>query len=206
MIRPFGRDWEKLLADAGLHSALEQDEANRDAGALEIAGWLRVQPVKFYPQRIARVFIPLDQEERWKEAFGYTPVSNEDIERFITWAWEPELSFCRVARLMVAFDDVRSIDAFLKEDGRRRLFVPIKERSLSIFGDEKRLDELYRGSALFDEGRLDLESLRCYIVPEPGIPRRGDLDSLIEILNTVRKKLRDSHLHSCRLGRGLPHI
>lgn len=166
-MRPFGRDWEKLLADAQLHSGLEQEEAVRDAQALATTAWLRLQAVKYYPNRIARVFIPLDQEDRWKKAFGFTPVSNDDIARFRTWAWESELSFCTAARLLVAFEDVRRLDTFLKEGGRSKLLVPIKERSLDIFGDEKRLDELYRGSALFDEGRLTLMALRCFVVPEP---------------------------------------
>ncbi len=165
--RPFSRDWEKILADAGLHSGIEQEEAGRDAQALAMAGWLQLQPVKYYPQRIARVLIPLDQEARWKEAFGFVLVSNEDLERFRTWVWEPELSFCVRARLAVTFDEVHRIDVFLKGGGRSRLLVPIKERSLDIFGDEKRLDELYRGSALFDENRLNLACLRCFVVPEP---------------------------------------
>jgi len=165
--RPFGRDWETLLADAQLHSGLEQEEAVRDAQALAMAAWMRLQTVRFYPNRIARVFIPLDQEDRWKQAFGFTPVNNEEIAQFRAWSWESELSFCAGARLLVPFEDVRRLDAFLKEGGRSRLLVPIKERSLHIFGDEKRLDELYRGSALFDEGRLTLTTLRCFVVPEP---------------------------------------
>jgi len=165
--RPFGRDWETLLADAQLHSGLEQEEAVRDAQALAMAAWVRLQTVRFYPNRIARVFIPLDQEDRWKQAFGFTPVSNDEIARFRAWAWESELHFCATARLLVPYEDVRRLDAFLKEGGRSRLLVPIKERSLHIFGDEKRLDELYRGSALFDEGRMTLTALRCFVVPEP---------------------------------------
>jgi hypothetical protein len=129
-IRPFGRDWEKLLADAGLHTGLEQQEALRDAEALAAAAWLRVQPVRYYPHRIARVFIPLEYEARWKEAFGFTPISNEEIERFRTWPWESELSFCSAARLVVSFEDMRLLDAFLKNGGRSNLLVPIKERSL----------------------------------------------------------------------------
>src|SRR5438309_51326 len=42
-----------------------------------------------------------------------------------------------------------------------------KVRSLEIFGDEKRLDQLMRGSALFGNGRLTPETLRCIIVSEP---------------------------------------
>jgi hypothetical protein len=166
-MRPFGRDWEKLLADAGLHSGLEQEEAMRDAEALAAGGWLQVQPVKYHVHRIARVFIPLDQEERWKQAFGYVLAGNEEAERFRGWQWEPELGWCSAARLLVPFEDVRRIDAFLKSGGRHRVPVPIKERSLDIFGDEKRLDELYRGSTLFESGRLTREALRFYVVPEP---------------------------------------
>ena len=36
-VRPFSRDWEDLLADAGLASAAERNEAEHDARALAAA-------------------------------------------------------------------------------------------------------------------------------------------------------------------------
>src|SRR5262249_226893 len=70
-------------------------------------------------------------------------------------------------RMFVPFEDLLRIQQFFARGGRELPLVPIKERSLDIFGDEKRLDQLARGSALFGEGRLTAESLRCFVVPEP---------------------------------------
>jgi hypothetical protein len=50
--------------------------------------------------------------------------------------------------------------------------MPIKERSIEIFGDEKRLDAL-RTTALFADGRLTLERLCCFAVAEPLGWQRG---------------------------------
>ncbi|HVU09238.1 MAG TPA: Wadjet anti-phage system protein JetD domain-containing protein [Verrucomicrobiae bacterium] len=56
------------------------------------------------------------------------------------------------------------------------MIAPIKERSLQIFGDEKRLDYLL-DSALFREGRLSLELLACEIVGQPFGWKRGPVDT-----------------------------
>jgi len=42
----------------------------------------------------------------------------------------------------------------------------MRERSLEVFGDEKKLDRLIH-SSLFQEGRLDLGLLRCFAVSPP---------------------------------------
>jgi len=81
--------------------------------------------------------------------------------------WAPELRFLAATRVSVPFSDLLKIQNFFADGGRTRCDVPMKERSVHIFGNEKRLDELYRGSALFGKGRLSLESLRCFPVPEP---------------------------------------
>ncbi len=49
---------------------------------------------------------------------------------------------------------------------RRGPDVPIKERSLEIFGAEKKLDQLRDRERLFG-GRLTLSDLRCFIAPLP---------------------------------------
>jgi len=208
--RPFSRDWEKLLADAGLHSGLEIEEAGRDVQSLAGDGWLVVTFERHRTYRISRVAIPLPQESRWMEAFGFVPESNAEREKMRTWPWESDLRFCADARLSVSFEELEKIDHFLKHGGRNRLLVPIKERSLEIFGDEKRLDELYRGSALFDTDRLTLESLRCFVVPEPLAWARGPEPSkpLIVLENVAtwdsyrRWKLRvDRSAHELRFTR-----
>jgi hypothetical protein len=81
--------------------------------------------------------------------------------------WAPELRFLASARIYVVLADLMKLQGFLAGGGRAKPLVPIKERSLEIFGDEKRLDQLLRGSTLFGEGRLTLDILRCFAVPEP---------------------------------------
>lgn len=81
--------------------------------------------------------------------------------------WAPELRFLAATRVYVPLADLLRIQEFLARGGRERTDVPIKERSLEIFGDEKRLDALLRCTALFGEGRLAPETLRCFSVPEP---------------------------------------
>lgn len=81
--------------------------------------------------------------------------------------WSPELRFLASARVFVPVTDLLKLQEFFARGGRAKQFIPIKERSLQIFGDEKRLDQLVRGSALFGSGRLTPETLRCIIVPEP---------------------------------------
>jgi hypothetical protein len=81
--------------------------------------------------------------------------------------WCPELRFLATTRVFVPLVDLLKVQEFFARGGREQTLVPIKERSLDIFGDEKRLDQLARGSALFGDGRLKLETLRCLIVAEP---------------------------------------
>jgi hypothetical protein len=81
--------------------------------------------------------------------------------------WAPELRFLASSRVFVPFVDLDKLQKFFAVGGRAKPMVPIKERSLEIFGDEKRLDQLFRGSALFGSARLTLEALRCFIVNEP---------------------------------------
>lgn len=87
--------------------------------------------------------------------------------------WAPELRFLANIRPVVSMDDLLKLQNFFANGGRERQPVPLKERSLQIFGDEKRLDALFRGSSLFADGRLTLESLRCFVVPEPLAWERG---------------------------------
>ena len=73
--------------------------------------------------------------------------------------------------------DLRQLNEFLKYGGRERVMVPIKERSLQIFGDEKRLDMLL-SSALFRHDRLDEKrDLRCEIIGVPLAWKRGPADA-----------------------------
>jgi hypothetical protein len=162
-----------LLEDARLVSAIERSEAERDARALETGGWVELKPVRYKPHLIDRIVIPLQAEARWCEAFGFVPQSDEETRRIRQFPWEPELSFLSDARLNLSFAELRQLNEFLKDRAREREIVPIKERSLQIFGDEKRLDVLL-SSALFRPGRLDLtKHLRCEIIGVPLAWKRG---------------------------------
>jgi Uncharacterized protein conserved in bacteria C-term(DUF2220) len=76
-------------------------------------------------------------------------------------AWAGELSFDEQT-----LADLRAINAFLRDGGAQRLIVPLRERSLQLFGDEKRLETLLGGQLFFD-GRLTLVQLRCEPVHPP---------------------------------------
>ncbi|MBE7156936.1 MAG: hypothetical protein INR62_00620 [Rhodospirillales bacterium] len=71
-----------------------------------------------------------------------------------------ELAFVAGLPLLHTADDALRLHEFFRNGGGRRPWVPTKERSWQIFGEEKRLDGLQRGE-LFGEGRLTLAALRC---------------------------------------------
>lgn len=81
-------------------------------------------------------------------------------------AWPPELMFAADPRFRHMMGELLAIKAFLADGGRTRVDVPMRERSLQIFGDEKRLDGLRKGVA-FRDGHLTLAMLRCYSVAPP---------------------------------------
>jgi hypothetical protein len=171
--RPFTRDWEQLLEAAGIVSAVDRNDAERDARALKADGWLELKPVRHRPHLIQRVAIPLDQEGRWREAFGFMPPSDAEARQILEFPWVPNLAFLPAAKLQVPFEDLKALNTFLNSEPGPLPIIPIKERSLQIFADEKRLDTLL-GSALFREDRLDLNrDLACEIVGEPLAWKRG---------------------------------
>ena len=63
-------------------------------------------------------------------------------------------------------DVLLRVQRFLVNGGREHSLVPVKERSIELFGHEKRLEALKNGS-LFADGRLSFELLRCFSVPPP---------------------------------------
>jgi hypothetical protein len=80
-------------------------------------------------------------------------------------SWVPELGFwpdLRPGQLAT----LRPINDFLLRRRGSFTVVPIKERSLEIYGDEKRLDTMCIGDSLFG-GRLHLNVLGCFRVPQP---------------------------------------
>ncbi len=81
-------------------------------------------------------------------------------------AWPPAMAFVSDLRQVNNLDELLAVRSFLAQGGAERPLVPIRERSVELFGDEKRLDALVKG-ALFRPGRLSLELLRCREVAPP---------------------------------------
>jgi hypothetical protein len=75
--------------------------------------------------------------------------------------WRPELAWAATANLTRAqLATLQQLNVWFR-DARPTLDVPMRERSLEIFGDEKALDRLVT-SVLFRPGRLSLTQLRAY--------------------------------------------
>ncbi len=83
-------------------------------------------------------------------------------------AWLPALAFAADERHPARRAALRAINTFLISiRGKQTARAPTRERSLQIFGDEKRLDSLRKGKTDLFEGRISLDDLRCYPVAPP---------------------------------------
>ena len=83
-------------------------------------------------------------------------------------AWLPALAFAADERHPVRRADLQAVNAFLLSvRSREPVPAPTRERSLQIFGDEKRLDDLRKGEPALFEGRVTLADLHCYPVAPP---------------------------------------
>jgi len=91
-------------------------------------------------------------------------------EDWLCISWLPELGFwtdLTTSELVTA----KAINEWLVCRRGKFLRVPLRERSLEIFGDEKYLDSRVRQNALFS-GRLPLASIGAFLVPHP-LPYRA---------------------------------
>jgi hypothetical protein len=103
-------------------------------------------------------------------------------------AWPPKMAFISDLPHVTNLDELLVIRDFLAGDHANRRLVPVRERSVALFGDEKRLDAL-AASQFFYPGRLELSDLRCYEVTPPLVwdPKSvgsGDAILVIENLHT----------------------
>lgn len=99
-------------------------------------------------------------------------------------AWRPELAWAATAELTRGqLATLQQLNVWFR-DAKPTRDVPMRERSLEIFGDEKALDRLVR-SALFSPMRLSLAQLRAYRSrpPLPAI-RVGDGHVLLVVENS----------------------
>ncbi|SRR6266540_5585500 len=86
-------------------------------------------------------------------------------------AWHHRLAFLVRASAQASPSQLKAferINQFLKEGGEQRPIVPVQERSIELFGDEKHLDRLL-DSALFRPAERLLELLRCYQATGPAV-------------------------------------
>lgn len=126
------------------------------------------------------VQLPVEDGRSW-ELRGAPPLPNwvqivqEAAPTPVNYAlvpWVPELGFWPELKAN-ALEAAKSINEFLLKRRGPLPLVPIKERSLEIFGDEKRLDLLRTGGTLF-AGRLSLKSIGAFQVPFPLPYRKAD--------------------------------
>ena len=122
----------------------------------------------------AENLVQLPAKGRW-EKIGNPPLPNwiqlvrEDLPRergdYASVPWVPELGFWTELK-PAALDVAVAINEFLLKRRTSLRLVPIKERSLEIFGDEKRLDAMRLGNTIFG-GRLTLAAIGAFQVPLP---------------------------------------
>jgi hypothetical protein len=106
--------------------------------------------------------------------------------------WHPDLSWAADARLTpTQRGALAQVNQWLHTH-RDPLVVPMRERSVEIFGQEKALDRLL-GTGLFGPGRLTLELLRCRRVAPRFITERigaGDVLLVVENSDTFDSLVR----------------
>lgn len=176
--RPFAFDWEDLLESADLISAELRDESFREAKALQVAGLVDLKTARYRPYQIERVVVPFAAESRLRELFGdQLPDAPEPKFDFASIKWASQLAFLTTEAVTIASEDLLKLNDFFLKQPQSPHTIPIKERSLEIFGDEKRLDAMLSMS-LFRNGRLDWKAdLKCEIISEPLGWKRGPVEA-----------------------------
>ncbi|MCH6255584.1 DUF2220 family protein [Puniceicoccaceae bacterium K14] len=164
--RDFIRSWNQIEEDSFYAGGIES-EVIRDLKDLAAEGWLKVVPEKYYSHRVAKIRLPLEMEDRWKEAFDFAEPNDSNIKQIADHNWHSKLAFLKTIRVSIPFSNLVRMDQYLRFKREDTIQLSIKERSIRIFGDEKRLDEMYRGSQLFQKEYLSLDDFDCYLVAEP---------------------------------------
>ncbi|WP_321779366.1 Wadjet anti-phage system protein JetD domain-containing protein [Sulfurimonas sp.] len=82
-------------------------------------------------------------------------------------SWVPKLYFAVKINNLEQLKTLEKINEFyISRNYEELLVIPIRERSMEIFNDEKKLDSLHKKSLLFD-GKLTLKDLKCEDIAPP---------------------------------------
>ncbi len=140
-------DRRATLAD-DLHALAHADRLSLPRGAWDRSA---SPPLPEFVRVTPNIEPPAVQHRRDGSAYGWRPELAFAAER----TWSPR----RLA-------DLQRINRFLAT-ARNHPSVPLRERSLLLLGNEKRLGELLTDPALFGPGRLSLGLLRAYRTSPP---------------------------------------
>lgn len=156
-------DLQHLLLD--IEPALRTDPRKREVLAEVVErgmaeGKLRA-PVS---RKLWRGSPPLPE---WVIAIGTLPVEPATVPGR-DYFWRPELQWASDLRLRRQdLERLKQVNAWLRDMPANEPTVPLRERSLEIFGDEKLLEELTASSRLVGKDRLTLGLLRARAVHPP---------------------------------------
>lgn len=81
-------------------------------------------------------------------------------------AWHPKMAWAAREGSHAILPDLLAVDEWLRRSTGHEPVLTRRERSLEVFGDEKRLDALTVNGHIFG-GRVSLEDLRCISVSPP---------------------------------------
>jgi hypothetical protein len=157
-------------------------ELRQALDALAAAGALRLPRDERRFDAVQRPPLP-----RWIELAPPDP--GEDVRALARGtAWHPALAFVTGLRTLSRseLEALRAVQRFLAALGATDPVLTVRERSLLLFGDEKRLEALARGR-LFGPGRLSYELLRAREVHPPFVHRdlgHGDVALILENKDT----------------------
>ena len=168
---------EELRAAAGPRQRLLAVEC--DDALIETAPWMRSDPGR--RQRLGELLAQLENAGELARSVSKDMSVRPALPKFIAltgrtaepaeaagvgYPWRPELEWAHTLRLTdEEFDTLAAIQKFLR-DSPNETVLAHRERSLELFGHEKRIDALVRGR-LFGPGRLNLGLLRCWWAAPP---------------------------------------
>ena len=171
------------------------------------------------PRLLLQYLKTLDAEARVRTPQGkrhWTPSPGTQLPRWVvlprssetparsldaaSYSWVPKLAFAASLRRRSEIETARAINDYLIARPSNAIGVPTRERSLEVFGDEKRLDTLADAAGNLFAGRLHLSDLDCYAVAAP-IPHqtfpkaRGSAVLVVENHHTYWSLVRANEQH-----------